>query len=246
MENCGGTVSGWINPLLMTSLTNDPVNQFSCEDIVRDIFAYGDTYIQNPVDEMKRNYAEISSGDFRMFCVPSEKTIMNKIVGPLYTAKKCYCLSDYIGCISMCGMVCEMVIIFIYDLISINCEAEFLESIIDNFGKYERWGQEKRIKNLKRITTSSHYYKDECVNNLKPFAGLLCESIFNNANTVKNIRREYLHFLSKDYSNLKSDAQNVYKSTHELVSDVVAFQPGEGGVIVPRHLEKHIEKDRIQ
>lgn len=240
MSDSRKTVSGWINPLTIISLKNDPINKHSCEDIIRDIFADGQTVIQNHVDEMKKNYEEISQYDFKVFCVP-DGTAMNKIVAPLRTAKKCYCLSDYLGCISMCGMVCEMAIIFIYDLIKIHCDAEFLESIIERFARYENWGQKMRIDNLRRIVSSSRYFKDESADSLKPFLGILCEVIFDNAYTVKNIRNEYLHSLSKNYSNLKRDAQKAYHATHELVSEVVAFKIGSKGVIVPQHLEKYIE-----
>jgi len=64
--------------------------------------------------------------------------------------------------------------------------------------------------------------------------GLLNKERATDANKVRKIRNEYLHFLSKDYSKIEKDAEEAYKASFRLVKDLVDLPVGkEGKIVIP-------------
>ncbi len=225
------TVQGWLRPLSMPSIRilpfERPVERIDPVMLVRDLCRDSPA---DPVEAIKQRYLKLSTQDLDILVVPAEKLILEKIVWPLKSAKQAFCLADFIDCIALCGMVCEMAIVFTYDLgaslwdIS-RLDDKYRKIFIER--KYERLGQEQRIKKLRKL-------------------GAIPEAFAEDANTVRKIRREYLHFLSKDYSSLEEDAYQAYRAAFRVTKSLVALPLGQQGKLaIPTHLKSYLESKRI-
>ena len=123
-------------------------------------------------------------------------------------------------------MVCEMAVIFIYDLGASQSNLNHLDDkdqqlFVDR--KYEKLGQEQRIKKLRKL-------------------GIISDSISKDAHTVRKIRREYLHFLNKDFAKLEEDAYLGYVAAFRVVKSLVELPLGdEGRLAIPSHLKSYLE-----
>lgn len=220
-------IKGWIRPLSMPSIRilsfENPVEKIEPAMLLCDLCRDRPT---DALETIKKRYLKLSTQDLDIFIVPAESPILEKIVWPLKSAKQAFCLADFIGCIALCGMVCEMAIIFIYDLavslwdisrLDHKCQKIFVAR------KYERLGQEQRIKELRKL-------------------GAITDLLTEDANTVRRIRREYLHFLSKGYANIEEDAYKAYTAAFRVIRSLVALPLGEQGKLaIPAHLRSYLE-----
>lgn len=220
-------VEGWLRPLSISSIRvlpfEEPVERIDASALVHDLCwnESGDC-----LEAIKRRYLRLSTQQLDIFAVPAESQILNKIVWPLKSAKHAFCLADYLGCIALCGAVCEMAAVFIYDLVSdlwdiSKLESKYQKLFIDR--KYERIGQAERIKNLRNF-------------------GAIPKEFADNDTAVREIRREYLHYLSKDCSRIEDDAYKAYTAAFRVVKPLVALPLGEKGKLaIPTHLKSYLQ-----
>ncbi|GAI40203.1 unnamed protein product, partial [marine sediment metagenome] len=184
---------------------------------------FGSEFLEN----IRKRYWLLTTPQLDIFVVPNEKKILEKLVWPLRAAKKAFILSDYLGCIALCGMVCEMAIIFLFDLAAIHVNTKPLNTKQQRqiFGStFEKLGQEKRIQVLYEIE-------------------LLSGELAKDADAVRKIRRQYLHFLSKSYSRIEKDAEDAYKASFQLIKSLVDLPVGnDGKLIIPEHLTNYLSK----
>lgn len=176
------------------------------------------------IQERKKQLSEATDG-LDAFIAPNEKKIIEKLVMPFTSAKQAYCLADYLGCIALCGMVCEMAMVFVFEMSKRQID---LNSLNENYCKvfkkrYESWGQEKRISILSEL-------------------GLILDPIPSHANTVRNIRKSYLHFLSISHKRIANDALTAYVSTSAIIKPLlhIGFDFDGGGLYVPEHLKGYL------
>jgi hypothetical protein len=124
-------------------------------------------------------------------------------------------------------MVCEMAIIFLFDLATIYATSKPLTTKQQKkiFGStFEKLGQRERIRKL---------YKVELLN----------EELKTDANAVQEIRRQYLHFLSKSYSRIEKDAEDAYKASFRLIKSLVDLPIGnEGKIVIPERLTNYLKR----
>ena len=221
------TINAWLRPLSMPSIQimpfEPPVDKIDPSWLIRDLCQDSSADV---LEKIKERYLRLSTSDLDIFVVPAENVILNKIVWPLKSAKQAFCLADFIGCIALCGMVCEMVMVFIYDLVATQSNLNHLahkdqQLFVDR--KYERRGQEERIKKLRKL-------------------GFIPDSMSKDAHTVRKIRREYLHFLNKDFAKLEEDAYLAYVAAFRVVKSLVELPLGdEGRLAIPSHLKSYLE-----
>lgn len=224
-------VQGWIRPLSMPSIqilpSERPVDKIDPARLVQDLCRDNSPDV---LEKVKKRYLRLSTQDLDIFIVPAENVILDKIVWPLITAKQAFCLTNFIGCIALCGMVCEMAIVFIYDLGAslwdISClDHQYQHIFIDR--KFERLGQKRRINELLKL-------------------GAISDKFAKDAHTVREIRRGYLHFLSKDYSKSEKDAYEVYTAAFRVIKPLVALPLGKKGkLVVPSHLKTYLESKAV-
>lgn len=223
------TIQGWIRPLSMPSLGGFPFGPddqpIDPSNLVKDLCQ---DWSQDFSDRIRERYRRLTTTSLDIFVVPAEKKILKKLVWPLRAAKQTFVLGNYLGCISLCGMVCEMATVFLFDLAKISIRGKTLDIKHQKllFGReFEKLGQERRIDVL------SAY-------------GLLSEELVKDANLVKKIRRCYLHFLSKDYSKIEKEAEDAYKASLRFTKSIVDLPIGNGGTVtMPKHLLEYLKKD---
>lgn len=224
-------IQAWLNPLILSSigdlpfyrdiyLDNQPIDpSFLIRQLCQD-------FSPEFLDNIRKRYRLLTTPEFNIFAVPNEKKILEKLVWPLRAAKKAFILSDYLGCVALCGMACEMVTIFLFDLVATSALGKPLsvKKQKEAFGAtFEKLGQEKRIQVLCEFE-------------------LLSEELARDADAVRKIRRQYLHFLSKSYSRIEKDAEDAYKASFRLIKSLVDLPIGDGKFVIPNHLAKYLEK----
>ena len=72
--------------------------------------------VDSDVAALVRRCREISAEPEPLFAAPADKRILDKLVWPLLLAKGSYILGNYLGTISLCGMVSEMLAILIFEV----------------------------------------------------------------------------------------------------------------------------------
>lgn len=224
-------MEAWLRPLSMPSIRvlpfEKPVKRVNASALVRDLCwnESGDA-----LEAVKKRYLKLSTEDLDISVVPAEKLVLNKIVWPLKSAKHAFCLADFLGCIALSGAVCEMVAVFIYDLASALWDISKVEIKYQKVfagRRYERMGQAERIKNLQKLGAIPNEFADD-------------------ATTVREIRREYLHYLSKDYTRIEEDAYRTYTAAFRVVKSLVALPLGEQGKLaIPAHLRSYLQSKGV-
>lgn len=155
----------WLRPLSFSSISlfptdfdeKAPPRSISSDEILNDFVGNGAGLPTNVTEQIRSRYFSIHTMDLEILLVPAENVVLNKIVWPLRSAKKAYCLEDFLGCIALCGMVCEMAVVFIYDLVpkdflkaltkrQRSCKGKSKCGYKDDYEQYEKWGQQQRIE----------------------------------------------------------------------------------------------------
>ena len=220
-------IKGWIRPLSIPSIKifpfERPVERIDPALLVRDLCRDRPTDL---LEAIKRRYLKLSAEDLDIVIVPAINLILERIVWPLKSAKQAFCLADFIACIALCGMVCEMAIVFIYDLAASlwnisRLGPKYKKMFADR--RYEGLAQEQRVKELRKL-------------------GAIPDELAEDANTVRRIRREYLHFLDKNYARLEEDAYEAYTATFRVVRSLVALPLGKKKELaIPAHVKSYLE-----
>ncbi len=221
-------IPSWLRPLSFSSIGELPFlshtkpidPSFLVQDLCQD-------FTQGFLENIRKRYWLLTSPQLDIFIVPNEKKILEKLVWPLRKAKQTFMLSDFLGCIALCGMACEMAIIFLLELTAIQATGKPLTTKQQKqiFGStFEKLGQEKRIHELRE-------------------AKFLGEELAKDADAVRKIRRQYLHFLSKSYSRIEKDAEDAYKASFRVVKSLVDLPiSNEGKIVIPGHLTNYLKK----
>ncbi len=203
----------WLNPLTFLEAEEPGASADDAKPAL-------DTFLRFlcPADEvvdtekLLTRYKEISTGPVRLFFAPAEQRVLDKLVWPLRHAKASYMVGNYLATISLSGMVAEMVAMLLWEIgdSQINGRGMTKEDEKHLLGsEFEKLGQERRVSVL------SVY-------------GIIGDETRCNFDTIRQIRRRYLHLWSQDHEKLAGDG---VKCFHAAVSLVVAAigQDVEGG-----------------
>ena len=146
--------------------------------------------VDSDVAALVRRCREISAEPEPLFAAPADDRILDKLVWSLLHAKGSYILGNYLGTITLCGMVSEMLAIQIFEVdepevngarMTETAQGELFDS------SFEKLGQERRASIL-------HAY------------GLIDDALKTSFDRIRTTRRQYLHLWSKDYDKLSVDA----------------------------------------
>ncbi len=127
--------------------------------------------------EILERYIEVTTEDSHTVIVPHTKEIFERLLKPLRSAKKCYCLSDYAATITLCGVVGEMLAILLWKINDVRLKGRPItrQDEIGIFGSsFENLGQDKRLRILKTF-------------------GHITETQYINFNVIRKSRKPYLH-----------------------------------------------------
>lgn len=220
--------NGWINPLAFLEV-DQPWAGIKKETVSYEVIM---DYICTPglksdIQSMIDRYKEISVEPMRLNVAPAEDRILTKLVWPLRHAKACYMAGNYLGTISLCGMVAEMITMLLFDIsnVSINGKALNREGEIGLFGaEFEKLGQERRISVLRTYN-------------------LIDDQLKFSFDRIRTKRRRYLHIYSQDHATLASDAVAIFKEAITVVVKVIGQELSDGKIILNPALVKYLERE---
>ncbi len=223
-------LKAFINPLQFihvdepwASTLPDPVSH---ETIVQFLSTPG---LSIEIKDLISRYREISTEKVRLFAVPYEDRILEKLVWPLRHAKSGYMIGNYLGTISLCGMVAEMVAMLISDISEFKINQKLMEKADQEalFGsEFEKLGQDRRVKVLKVyniIDDETKRYFD----------------------TIRTARKRYLHLWSQDHESLPRDAVEVFQAAVALVARVIGQNVREGMFVLNPAIEKYLDRTGV-
>ena len=206
---------GLLGPLAFPEFETIPgqkPKKISIEDVIKNLCA--ETVVPD-IENFKKNYKHITENINKLFIVPTEFRILNKLIYPLKSAIRSYVTGNYLSTIALCGMVAEMTIIFHYETLKIKFNERDAEDVVKELynRKFEKLGQEQRIKFLHAL-------------------GFLHDDLVKKFDIIRDCRREYLHFLSKDLENIAPDAKKAFDATLDIVVTILGVRIGEPGKMV--------------
>jgi hypothetical protein len=180
-------------------------------------------------DILINRYRDIIKEAKQLIAIPAEKNILDKLIWPLKRALVSYMTGNCLGTIALCGMVAEMSAILLFEI----CEFRLNDKVMDEemqkkiFGfTFERLGQERRINILQAYS-------------------LIDEKTKKAFDDIRTIRRNYLHFYSKEISNIESDAKKAFHATTDIVITIIGQDIDNGRIVLNPVLVKYLEKKGI-
>ena len=204
----------WINPLQFleidepwASATPQPV---TTESVLEFLTTPG---LALDVASITDRYKAISVENPRLFAVPAEDRILEKLVWPLRHAKAGYVVGNYLGTISLCGMVAEMIAILTFDTNTVHMNGRVMDEPLQRLfygSSFEKLGQDRRVGILRAY-------------------GMIDEEQEKAFERLRLTRRKYLHLWSQDHASLPKDAIEAYLSAVQLVFRVIGHGVAEGG-----------------
>jgi hypothetical protein len=218
----------WINPLQCPEVDLAPPGSATpaAERLLDYLFA---PEADRSPEAFVRRYREIAAVPGSLFVAPQEQTVLEKLVWPLRHAKGSYALANYLGCIALCGMVGEMVAILLWDISKVALQGHPMSEAEQRavFGStFEKLGQERRTDVLHTLKLI-----DDCI--LQAF------------DSLRGIRRKYLHFLSQTHAQLPPDARQAYEDALKLVNFILGQTVVDGAVALRPELMNYLTEKGI-
>lgn len=234
------TISVTVNylgvPLLssqIAALMENAGNQFAGleVDILESFFGLP---VKNLGREIIERYCDLSKPDLYAPILPHSNKLLERLISPLKSAKRCYCFGEFLATIELCAHVGEMLAQLVWEITPIThnqrrVTPEFEKGL---FGRrFERLGQERRIEVLKTFSAVSEHQA----------------SLFNELRTK---RVSYFHLWSAGTENSRDDAASCFRTALVLTKEVlqIGFDPKDRGRIVVNPLlsaylsEEHVDK----
>ena len=185
--------------------------------------------VDSNVAALVRRCREMSAEPEPLFPAPADERILDKLVWPLLHAKGSYIVGNYLGSISLCGMVSEMLAILIFEVAEpeINGASMTETAQRELFGSsFEKLGQERRVSIL-------HAY------------GLIDDALKASFDRIRTTRRQYLHFWSKDYDRLSLDAVACYRDALNIVVFLLGQTIRDGKLVLDPKLSKYLRAQGV-
>lgn len=223
------TIQVQVNPLAFLEVDvpwtklqdqNQPV---TTEHILRFLCAPG---TPSTVPDLVQRYRKVSVEDPRLFAAPAEARLLDRLIWPLRHAKGNFMVGNYLGTISLCGMVGEMAAILAFDLSDVRINKTPLDEAQQKalFGStFERLGQERRVEVLKVY-------------------GMINDPLKQAFDIIRTKRRRYLHLWSADHSSMEIDAVECFKAAVLAVVSVLGLSVDNGKLILRSEVYAYLTK----
>jgi hypothetical protein len=217
----------WVNPLQFLEVdepwasTSD--RQLDLVALVRFATAPGTS---SDLQALVERYREISVEPVRLFAAPAEQRVLEKLVWPLRHAKVAYMFGNYLGTIAMCGMVAEMVALFLFEIGEIRVNNSLLTEDGQKglFGsRFERLRQDRRVSIL-------HAY------------GMIDDPLKAAFDLVREQRRRYLHYWSQEHDSLPGDAREAFRAAVLLTVSAFGQNVQEGKLVLNPRFVRYLER----
>lgn len=195
-------ISAHVNPLAFLEVDEPWASHLGVEVTPERVLKYLCVPGISPdLDEVISRYKLVSVEEPRLIAVPVEARLLDRMIWPLRNAKGSYMVGNYLGTISLCGMVAEMAAILRFDLGNITVNGKPISDAEQKnlFGStFEKLGQERRVNVLKSY-------------------GLVDEKTAVAYGQIRAKRRRYLHFWTESHASLESDAVDCFTAAVTIV-----------------------------
>lgn len=165
--------------------------------------------------EILERYVEVTTEDSHTAIVPHTKEIFERLLKPLRSAKKCYCLGDYAATIALCGTVAEMLAILLWKINDVRLKGKPITEQDETgiFGStFENLNQDRRLKILKTF-------------------GCIAAPQFTSFDIIRKSRRPYLHLWTTNLKNEQADALDVFKKSFQLFKEITGIGLANAGTV---------------
>lgn len=153
-------------------------------------------------------YLELTDKETYTPFLPHTNKIFERLLSPLKSAKRCYCLGEYIATIELCAHLGEMLALLLWKMTPLTHNGQPLTPVFEKGiwgSEFEKLGQDKRIKILEAFGAID--------------ADTVC--LFNELRTR---RIKYFHFWSTDVSNSKNDAFDCFLMVSHLIAKILKIK----------------------
>lgn len=223
-------IEGYVNPLHFIDVDEPWATTLNREVSAQSVLDFICTPgIGSDIESIISRYKAISVERKRIFAAPNEQRILDKLIWPLRNAKAGYMFGNFLGTIALCGMVAEMVSIFLFEINRFALNKRIMSDKDQKgvFGsKFEKLGQERRVNILYAF-------------------GVINDEMKQNFDVIRNIRRGYLHLWSQDHDKLPFDAVRCFEAAVMLVVSTIGQDLKDGKLILKKAILKYLEKQGI-
>lgn len=173
-------------------------------------------------------YVEVSNKQTYTPVLPYSHKLFEKFLSPFRSAKRCYCLGEYLAAIELSAHLGEMLALLVWKIgrvtLNRNPITEPQEKALWGC-KFERLGQEKRI-NLLRVL------------------GLITEEDARTLDSLRATRRKYFHFWNCSTDSEKEDALRCFVKASELAKSILQIQFDRGKLSINPLLAKYLKETK--
>ncbi len=218
----------WLNPLKFFEIEESTTSRSADEVTIEALLRFAcEPEIDPSIRCMAKRYISISKQESTLFAPPSEPKLLAKLVWPLRNAKTCFILGNYLGTISLCGMVAEMVAMLVFDISEFraaNCLTDEDSQRSRFCGRtFEEASQSQRVRIL---------YEE----------GVIESSFKQTFEIIREKRNRYLHLWSQHHKQLENDAKQCYKAAVALVAHVIGQEIRDGMIVLNPRLMDYLER----
>ena len=186
---CNKPMMAYVNPLAFLEIDEPWASVIKSDLTLEGVLRYLTLPdLESNLESIVQRYKQISIENPRVSISPDNSNILKKIIWPLKQAKGSYILGNYIGTISLCGFVSEMIALMVFDITDKKINNQDLDKVLQRelFGsEFEKLGQDRRIEILKVY-------------------GIISKETYKLYKEIKDIRRKYIHFWSSKLEGLTS------------------------------------------
>lgn len=158
--------------------------------------------------EVLERYIELTDKNTYLPFFPHTNKIFERLLSPFKSAKRCYCLGEYIATIELCAHLGEMLALLLWQMTPLthndkSITPDFEKSILGD--EFEKLRQDRRIKILKAF-------------------GAMQNDTAQLFDDLRTTRRKYFHLWSSDVSKAKKDAYNCFHKVAKLIKKILKME----------------------
>jgi hypothetical protein len=165
----------------------------------------------------------------QLFAAPMETRILQRLIWPLRQAKGSYMLGHFLSTISLAGLVAEMAAILTFDV----NETRIADQVFDGakqqllFGSsFKHLGQDRRVKALVALE-------------------LIDPQTRADFDSIRTIRKRYLHLWSGDHGSLGNDAAQSFHSAVRVVVATLGLSVVDGKLLLKNSIFEYLRSHGI-
>ncbi|MCP5198489.1 MAG: hypothetical protein H6977_00665 [Gammaproteobacteria bacterium] len=198
-------------------------------------YALAESFFELPLTalsiEVLERYAELSTPELYLPFLPHTEKLFERLLAPFKSAKRCYCLGEFLAAIELCAHVAEMLAQLVWEMEPLSKNPEERSEEVERafFGRtFEKLGQEHRIRILavtKRVPED----------HVEAFTYL------------RTTRRKYFHLWDENIDEIQNDALAAFKSVNSLVQGILQISVSSeepGKVVVNPTLSRYLDRVR--